>query len=138
MKNFCVICMVAAFVWAPAANAKAAKPASAKKSAYVAGTVVQIQKNQPRSNYAGSSPSDAPLESNVFDYEISVRVNCETYVGRYQSGFDYLPAVFTPNRAVEVRLQKHVMYVDVPGDQEYRMGIISRPRAAAANCSTAR
>jgi hypothetical protein len=134
MKGFCVICVVM-LVWVSAASAK--EPASAKKSAYVAGTVVQIQKNQPQSNYVGSSPSDAPLESNAFEYEVSVRVNCDTYIGRYQSEFDYLPAVFTPNRAVEVRLQKHVMYVDVPGDQEYRMGIISRPRAAAANCSTA-
>jgi hypothetical protein len=97
------------------------------KMQYVPGTVLHVQEQETQSNYIGGSPTDAPLQADVHLYDVSVRLNCGTYVGQYKSGLDYLPSVLTSNPSVEVRLQKHVMYVKVPGDQEYRMAIVEHP-----------
>ncbi len=134
MKNCRAV--LAVFLLATVANCHAGNPKSRKKNDYISGTVLRVNKQLMQSNYVGDSPSDAPLQSDVFEYEISLRVNCGTYVGLYQSPFDYFSAVFTPNRPVKVRMQKHVMYVDVPGDREYRMGIVCRPHGAHIGCST--
>ena len=93
------------------------------------GTVVQVQQHRVYSHdpmIGGSNPSDAPLTSRYYTYEVSVRVECETYVGRYQTPFNYLPSVFTLNQPVQVRLTKHVMYFDLPNDPDLRMGIVRR------------
>jgi hypothetical protein len=70
-------------------------------------TVVSVDKQVPESNYAGGSPSDAPLQAE--DYDIGIRLNCNIYIDRYESATDYLPSVFSPKQSVDVRLQKHVM-----------------------------
>lgn len=136
MKNSCFVCVLALASIVPCLYGKASKIDSNKKNEYLPATVLRVQKHETgsTSNYLGDNPSDAPLRSEVYPYEISLRVNCATYVGRYESAVDYLPAVFTPHRTVRVRLQKHVMYVNVRGDQEFRMGIVSHPRGQAPPC----
>ena len=102
---------------------------AAKRGPYVEGTVVHVQQHRvysPDPMIGGSNPSDAPLTSRYYTYEVSVRVDCETYVGRYQTPFNYLPSVFTLNQPVQVRLTKHVMYFDLPNDPDLRMGIVRR------------
>jgi hypothetical protein len=129
MKGFLVYAL-SLILFAPLVSANATKRDSGKKNQYLPGTVVTVQKHKAESNYVGDNPSDAPLQSSAFAYDVSLRVSCGTYVGRYQSALNYLPAVFTPNRPVEVRFQKHVMYVEVPGEQEYKMGIVDQPRGS--------
>ncbi|HLW88921.1 MAG TPA: hypothetical protein VKR57_10550 [Terriglobales bacterium] len=98
-------------------------------SQYVEGTVIEVQKHKvysPEYTMGGSNPSDAPLTSRYYAYEISIRIDCQTYIGRYETPFNYLTSAFTPNRPVQVRLTKHVMYFDLPNDPDMRMGIVHR------------
>jgi hypothetical protein len=109
--------------------------ANAKQSGYETATVVSVDKHVPSSNYVGGSPSDAPLQADDYSYDIGVRLNCNIYVGRYESSTDYLPAVFAPNHTVDVRMDKHVMYVSLPdGDRIVKMGIVSHKRVKEQSC----
>lgn len=104
------------------------------KDQYQAATVVTVDKHAAESSYVGS-PSDAPLQADDYSYDIGIRLNCNIYVGRYQSATDYLPSVFAPNHEVDVRLQKHVMYVSMPdSDREIKMGIVGHRRVKEGAC----
>jgi len=124
---------IAVLVIAPMLNAS---PTRSNSNPYVQGTVVQVQKHKvyfPESTMGGSNPSDAPLASRYYAYEVSVRVDCKTYVGRYETPFNYLPSAFTPDQPIELRLTKHVMYFDLPYDPDMRMGIIRRRSGCGQN-----
>ena len=102
---------------------------------YQTATVVSVDKHVSQSNYVGSSPTDAPLQADDYSYDIGIRLDCNIYVGRYESATDYLPAVFSPNHAVDVRLQKHIMYVSLPdSDREVKMGIVGHKRVKEESC----
>jgi hypothetical protein len=81
----------------------------------------------------GASPVRTPLESHYSLYTISVRLNCTEYVGRYETELDDLPSALAPNNSVPVRLEKHVMYLDFPGDS-VRMKIVNRNVKAEGDC----
>jgi hypothetical protein len=100
---------------------------------YSQGTVLSVHKNVKHTpeTTAGTSPTDAPLQSEYYAYEVSVRVACNTYVGRYETPFNYLPSSFTPNHAVDVRLGKHVLYFSIPGEPEMKMAIVRQENSAA-------
>ena len=102
--------------------------ASPIRGAFVQGTVVGVRHKlySPGSTNAGSNPSDAPLTSRFYAYEVSVRVDCKTYVGRYETPFKYLPSALTPDQPIPVRLTRHVMYFELPNDPDMRMGIVHR------------
>jgi hypothetical protein len=108
---------------------------AAEESNLVQGTVVRVQKRieqSPDYSTAGSNPSDAPLTSRYYAYEVSIRVDCEIYVGRYVTAFNYLPSAFTADRLIPVRITRHVMYFDLPNDPDLRMGIVRRRPACDA------
>lgn len=96
---------------------------------FVRGTVVRVQKyktQSPEYTMGGSNPSDAPLTSSYYTFEVSIRSGCTVYVARYLTPFNYLPSAFTDDKSVSVRLTKHVMYFDLPDNPDLRMGIIHR------------
>ena len=64
---------------------------------------------------AGASPDRTPLQSHYYLYNVSVQLNCDIYVGRYESESDDLPDALSPNNHVPIRIAKHVMYLDFPG-----------------------
>ena len=100
-------------------------------------TVVTVDKHVSESNYAGGSPSDAPLQAENYSYDIGIRLNCNIYIGRYESATDYLPSALSLSHAVDVRLQKHDMYVSLPdGDREVKMGIVGHSRLKEKSCVT--
>ena len=102
----------------------------------VQGTVVAVQKSKvysPEYTMGGSNPSDAPLTSRYYSFEVSIQVGCETYVGRYETPLNYLPSSFTADRPVTLRLTKHVMYFDLPNDPDMRMGIVRRKSTCNAD-----
>jgi len=106
-----------------------ASPTQRQSDSLVKGTVVKVEKHKvysPEYTLGGSNPSDAPLTSQYYAYEVSVRVDCKTYVGRYETPFNYLPSAFTANEPIALRPTKHVMYFDMPTDPDMRMGIIHR------------
>lgn len=131
---------VAVIVLASLLNAYAAK-----SSQLVQGTVIQVQEQRmqaPDFTVGGSNPADAPLTSRYYAFLISIRVNCETYIGRYETVLNYLPSAFTAGRSISMRLTKHVMYFDLPDDPELRIGIVRRKAACGpaskASCERGR
>lgn len=106
-------------------------------SGYETATVLTVDKHVAPTYTVGVSPSDTPLEPEVFAYNIGVRLNCNVYVGRYESAINYLPSVFAPNHAVDVRLDKHLMLVSLPdSDRIVKMGIVSHKHLGDQACST--
>jgi len=104
--------------------------ASAKESKikqYVEGTVVRVDKYESEQVVAGQNPSDAPLaDPETFAYDVAVKVSCGTYVGRYQSWYDYVPSVFATDRKIQLRVTRSVMYVNVPNEKEVELSIVSK------------
>ena len=82
------------------------------------GTIVTVQKQDVSTPLVrtGANADRTPLQSHYYLYDVSVRLKCELYVGRYESELDDLPSALSPNNRVPVRLKKHAMYLDFPGD----------------------
>jgi hypothetical protein len=99
--------------------------------------VVRAQKYEPDSPRYGKR-TDAPPPATEHDYDISIRLNCSVYVGRYKSAFEHLPGVFAPDQSIEVSLEKHLIYVRVPGAGEIKMGIVRRYGVSGDSCSSGR
>jgi len=76
------------------------------------------------------------LQAEDYSYDIGIRLNCNIYIGRYESATDYLPSVFSPKHSVDMRLQKHIMYVSLPeSDREVKMGIVGHSRVKEEGCA---
>lgn len=104
-----------------------AKAKEVQSKEFQQGKVVSVERQEVVSpNQCCYSGSDAPLQTQYYSFDVSVRVGCGTYVGRYDSYIDYLPSAFNPNKEIAVRLTKHVMYFDVPGERDMKMGIVHR------------
>ena len=102
---------------------------------YTQGTVVRVQKQVVSSPAdALTTPTDAPLASRDYAYEVAVRVDCKTFTGRYETAFDYLPSAFTVDHPIQVRAGRHAMYFDLPNHPEMRMGIVHRSTVSSADC----
>jgi len=102
---------------------------------YQTATVVSVEKYETPSNYVGGDPTDAPLQARNYAYEIGIRLDCNVYVGLDQSAIHYLPADFAPNKTVDVRMRKHVIYVSLPdSDWDVKMGIVSHRRIKDESC----
>jgi hypothetical protein len=99
---------------------------AATKAGYQPATVVSVETRAIPSNYAGGDPSDTPWQSEVYSYDISIRLGSTVYRTSYDSAFDELPSVLATNHPVQVNLKKHVMYVELPGDRAVQMAIESR------------
>jgi len=92
--------------------------AAAQSKAVQQGTITKVEKQDVSSPpvRAGAEPVRTPLQSHYSVYNISVKLNCEVYVGRYESELNDLPSSLSPQSSVPVRLEKHAMYLDFPGD----------------------
>ena len=105
--------------------ASASQSPSAK--GYLQGSVVKVEKVDQPQFATGSNPSDAPLpDPETYTYDVSVHLDCGTYVARYENWYDYVPSVLTPNQTITLRLTRGSMYVDVPNRRELPMRIVSR------------
>jgi hypothetical protein len=114
------------------ASAKEQQPAG-----YQQGTVLSVARQEVQSpDQCCYSVTDAPSQSEYYAYEVSVRVGCTTYEGRYETPFDYFPSAFSPGKPIQVRLTKHVLYVDVPGERDMKVPIVHRASDRAAPCGT--
>ena len=103
---------------------------AATEAGYQPATVVSVVSHAIPSNNDGGDPADAPLQSVFKSYEIGIRLGDTVYRTSYDSAFDDLPSVFTPNHPVQVNLKKHVMYVELPGDRAVEVAIESRAGAS--------
>lgn len=99
--------------------------------------IVSAQKHEPDSPHYNKR-MDATAAATEYDYDISIRLNCSIYVGRYLSAIDYLPGVFAADQTIEISLEKRVMFVKVPGTGEIRMGIVRHYAALGDSCQGSR
>jgi len=102
------------------------------------GTIVNVQKQDVATPPARTSadPVRTPLQSHYYLYNVSVRLNCDVYVGRYESELDNLPSELSANNSVPVRLRKRVMYLDFPGDT-VKMQIVHHNVSHEVGCDQA-
>jgi len=115
-------------------HARAVTRKEEKKESYQPGTVLRVDRHVPQSYYVGS-PIDAPLQANYYSYDVGIRVNCTTYVGRYDSPINYLPSSFAPNHGVQVLLHKHTLSVWMPElGREVEMRIVGHKRVKDEAC----
>jgi hypothetical protein len=82
------------------------------------GTIVQVQKQDVADPAVrtGAAATRAPLQSHYYLYNVSVQLNCDLYVGRYETELDDLPSALSANSSVPVRIEKRLMYLDFPGN----------------------
>jgi hypothetical protein len=85
-----------------------------------------------------SKLTDAPPPSTEVDHDITVRLGCTQYVARYRSELDYLPPTLAPGQAIDVSVDKSVMYAKIPGNKEARMSIIQRERLKGDACASSK
>jgi hypothetical protein len=99
------------------------------------GTIVCVQKQDVSAPpvRTGADPVRTPLQSHYYLYNVSVRLNCDVYVGRYESELNDLPSALSANNSVPVRLMKHTMYLDFPGDS-VQMRILRHKVSQEAAC----
>jgi hypothetical protein len=103
-------------------------------------TVTQVtQTEEERPFYCGGdNPSDAPLRSEVYSYEVAVRSECSTFVSRYQSPYDYFPSAFSTNAQLPARITKHDIYFELPSGREMKMPIVKKRPSSAPGCEVHR
>ena len=102
----------------------AAASAQPKAKIYQTGTILSVQKQE--ANGVSYGTNDAPLRNAVFTYDVSVKVGDTVVVGRYQSAVDYLPDNWAEGNSVEVRIDKHRMYLKGPSVEDSELRIVSR------------
>jgi hypothetical protein len=104
------------------------------KRGYQTATVLEVKKLDTTPQFVGGNPTDAPTHADEFAYEVGLRVECTNYVGRYESAIDFLPSAIAPNKEVDVRVEKHWVYVSLNGDREIKMGIVHHERVHDDSC----
>lgn len=99
------------------------------------GTIVSVQKQDVATPAVrtGADPVRTPLQSQYYLYNVSVRLNCDMYDVRYESELNDLPDALSANNSVPVRLMKHSMYLDFPGDS-VKMRIVRHKVSQEAAC----
>lgn len=64
--------------------------------------VVSSEKHERITSVRRPKETDAPPPSTEFSYDISMRVGCTVYVGRYRSELDFVPDSFAANKTVDI------------------------------------
>ena len=99
------------------------------------GTIVQVQKQDVADPAVrtGAAATRAPLQSHYYLYNVSVQLNCDVYVGRYETELDDLPSALSANSSVPVRIEKRLMYLDFPGNT-VKMRIVRHKISQQGTC----
>ena len=128
MKNIVMLCVFALSV--PALLYSQTQ----KERATATVTSVHATHGISPNSYAGTNPSDAPLQSSYYTYDIAVRLNCTKYVVRYESASDYLPAAFAAHQQLPAHADKHSLFFEVPGYGQMDMAIVSHSGVEEGTC----
>ena len=98
------------------------------------GTVLKVERHEVRSPDTCYSGTDTPLQSEYYAFEVSVRVGCTTYEGRYETPFDYFPSAFSSGKSIQVRPTKHTLYLETPIWNDTKIPVVRRTTDRAAPC----
>jgi hypothetical protein len=109
--------------------------AVAQSSQPQAGTIVSVQQQDVSTPpvRTGAEFGRTPVQSHYYLYNVSVRLNCDVYAGRYESELNDLPSALSANNSVPVRLMKHTMYLDFPGNS-VKLRIVHHKVSQEAAC----
>ena len=87
------------------------------------GKILRIAKQkEERQSVCCYTPTDAPLQSDVIDYDISVQVEHTIYVVRYQTWTGYVP--WTEDDIIDVKIDKHLVYLKTRSGEEMRLPLL--------------
>jgi hypothetical protein len=108
------------------------------RSNFQQGMILAVDGREGRNHKytSGTNPADAPLQSKIYAYDVTVRLACETYVGHYELSSDSLPASIAENSPVPVRAGKHFLYLKLPSNQQMKMAIVSRKADSDGTCAS--
>ena len=128
--KFSAIACVLAFVLLGMGTAAFAKNQPAAD--FQQGTVVKVDRQEVQApNNCCYSGTDTPLQNQYYAYEVTVRVGCTDYVGRYESYLDFFPSAITAGKSVQVRPEKHDLYFETPIWSDGKVPIVRRVSAAS-------
>ena len=111
-----------------------AVPLNASTRQYQKAVVVSVENHDPATTLH-RKVTDAPDALTEFDANVSIRLNCVVYLGRYKSAIDYMPTVFALDQPVEVSPQKNFLFVKVPGNGDVKLRIVRHDPASGNACS---
>jgi hypothetical protein len=105
--------------------------AKVSSKSYLDGTILRVERVESSARPSLDNASDAPMaDPETFSYNVSVHVNCGTYVGRYENWYDFVPSVLAPNQKIQLRLTRSAMFVPMSNQKEIEMSIVSKHREA--------
>jgi hypothetical protein len=108
----------------------------ATKKGYQSATVVHVDQHMMPANPIGGVIDNGVPQPQEYSYDVSIRLGCEVYVGRYESPIHYLPPVFAPNHNVNVRLDGDFLNVSLPdAKRAMKLGIVSSEQASDPACA---
>lgn len=102
---------------------------------YQQGTVIKVDRQEVFSPdtccYDGT---DRPLQFQYYAFNVTVKVGCTTYEGRYETPFDYFPSAISPGKSVQVRPAKHDLYFETPIWSDGKVPIVHRANDRTGPC----
>jgi len=134
MKNILVASALLLFTSIASLNTSTAQD----RPNYQQGMILAVDGREGRNHRytSGTNPADAPLQSKIYAYDVTVRVACETYVGHYESSSESLPASIADNTPIQARAGKHFLYLKLPSNQQMKMAIVSRKADSGGSCAS--
>lgn len=88
-------------------------------------------------NYIGGVIDGSVPQPQKYFYDVKLRLNCDTYVGRYASLVKRRPAAFALNRTVNVLLDDDLALLSLPEDgPPLSLVIVSHRRASDQGCAS--
>jgi hypothetical protein len=98
--------------------------------------VVSSEKHERITSVRRPKETDAPPPGTEFSYDISMRVGCTVYVGRYRSELDFVPDSFAANKTVDISPGKHLVYAKIQGRPDVKMTLVRTEPATGDSCGT--
>ncbi len=96
--------------------------------------VVNSEKHERITSVRRPKETDAPAPSTEFSYDISMRIGCTIYVGRYRSELDFVPEEFGANKTIDISPEKHLVYAKVAGRPDVKMTLVRTASATGDSC----
>jgi hypothetical protein len=98
--------------------------------------VVSSEKHDRITSVRRPKETDAPAPSTEFSYDISMRMGCTIYVGRYRSALDFVPDSFAANKTIDISPEKHLVYAKVAGRPDVKMTLVRTEPVTGDSCTT--
>lgn len=106
------------------------------RNGYQSATVIQVHEHMMPASYIGGVIDGTVPQPQEYFYDVEIRLNCDIYVGRYESLTNRRPAAFQLNRTVNALLEGGIALLSLPQDgSPLRTMIVSHRRASNQGCS---